>query len=61
MICTPHNYYSGEQIEKNEMGEAGSTIGERRITYRILVGKPEGKRGIYAENSKTHMARLQNQ
>jgi hypothetical protein len=20
MICTPHQYYSGDQIEKNEMG-----------------------------------------
>jgi hypothetical protein len=26
------------------MSEACSTYGERRVTYRILMGKPEGKR-----------------
>jgi hypothetical protein len=31
------------QIEKNEMGEACSTYGERRGLYRVLVGNPEGK------------------
>jgi hypothetical protein len=32
-------YYSGNQIEKNEMGGACSTYGEKRCTYRILVGR----------------------
>jgi hypothetical protein len=29
---------------KDEMGRACSTNGEKRNAYRILVGKPEGKR-----------------
>ena len=32
------------QIEKNEAGEMCSTYGESRGAYRVLVGKPEGKR-----------------
>jgi hypothetical protein len=39
MICTPQN-------EKNEMGEVCSTYGESRGAYRVLVGKPEGKRPL---------------
>jgi hypothetical protein len=36
-------YYSGDQIEKNEMvGENVARMGERRGAYRVLVGKPEG-------------------
>jgi hypothetical protein len=35
-------YYSGDKNEKNEMDGARSTYGERRGTYRVLVGKPEG-------------------
>ena len=27
VICTPHQYYSGDEIEKNEMGGARSTYG----------------------------------
>jgi len=36
----------GAQIEKNEMGGACSTYGESRGVYRVLVGKPEGKRPL---------------
>jgi hypothetical protein len=32
------------KIEKNEMGGPGSADGEERGVYRVLVGKPEGKR-----------------
>jgi len=39
MICT-------SQIEKNEMGKVYSTYGESRVEYRVLVGKPEGKRPL---------------
>jgi hypothetical protein len=31
-------------MEKNEMG--GTFMGERRGVYRVLVGKPEGKRPL---------------
>ena len=34
------------KIEKNEMGGACSTNGERRGLYRVFVGKPEGKRPL---------------
>jgi hypothetical protein len=34
------------QIEKNKMGRACSAYGERRGVYRVLVGKPEGKRPL---------------
>jgi len=37
---------SGDKIEKNEMGGACSTYGERRGVYRILAGKHEGKRPL---------------
>ena len=32
------NFFSGEQIEKNEMGGACSKYGENRGVYRVLVG-----------------------
>jgi hypothetical protein len=37
--------YNG-QVKEDEMGEACSTNGEKRNAYRILVGKPEGKRPL---------------
>jgi hypothetical protein len=37
-------YYWGDQIEKNVMGVACSTHGGEKGVYRVLVGKPEGKR-----------------
>jgi hypothetical protein len=36
----------GDQIEKNEMGGACSTMGETRGVYTVLVGKPMGKRPL---------------
>jgi hypothetical protein len=36
---------SGVQIEKNWMGGACSTYGRTGV-YRVLVGKPEGKRPL---------------
>ena len=36
----------GDKIEKNEIGKACSAYGERRGVYRVLVGKPEGKRPL---------------
>jgi hypothetical protein len=34
------------KIERIEMGGACSTYGEGRDVYRVLVGKPEGKRQL---------------
>jgi hypothetical protein len=34
------------QIEKNEMGGACSRYGEKRGAYRVLMGRPEGKRPL---------------
>ena len=34
----------GDKIKKNEMGVA--RMGEERGVYRVLVGKPEGKRPL---------------
>jgi hypothetical protein len=33
-----------DQIKEDEMGEAHGTHGRMRDAYKILVGKPEGKR-----------------
>jgi hypothetical protein len=35
----------GYKIE-NEMEGVSSTYGERTVVYRVLVGKPEGKRPL---------------
>ena len=39
IICAPQQYYSGNHIEKSEMGGACSIYGERRSVYSVLVGK----------------------
>jgi len=41
-----NQYNLGNQIEKNDIGGACSTYGERRGVYTVLVGKPKGKRPI---------------
>ena len=45
MTCACY-YFAGDKIEKNEMGEACNAYGEGRGVYRVLVGKPEGKRPL---------------
>jgi hypothetical protein len=40
------NINSGDQIKKNEVGGACSTCWEGRGAYRILVGRPEGRRPL---------------
>jgi hypothetical protein len=50
-MSTLHEYddliiYCVGYLQKNEMGGASSTYGERRDAYRVLVGKPEGKRSL---------------
>jgi hypothetical protein len=39
-------YHSGGQVKKTEMGWTCGTYGERRVAYRALVGKPEGRRPL---------------
>ena len=46
MICTPHQCYSCDQIEKNEMGGACSAYGGEGRCLQGLVRKSEGKRPL---------------
>jgi hypothetical protein len=39
-------YCAGDKIEKNEVDGACSAYGERRGVYRVLVGKPGGRRPL---------------
>jgi hypothetical protein len=41
MICTPQQILFRDQIKNNEMGGYVACMGERRVAYRILVGKNE--------------------
>ena len=45
MLRTLHQI-SGDEIKGNETSGACSTYGEMRGAYRVLVGKPEGKRQL---------------
>jgi hypothetical protein len=51
-------------MKNNEMGGACSTYGEGRGVYRVLVGKPEGKRPLgrprrrWEDNIKTDLQEL---
>ena len=36
----------GDQIQKNDIGRAHNKYEERRGAYRVLVGKPKGKRAL---------------
>jgi hypothetical protein len=45
----PHNeklHNFNDQVKVDEMGKACSWNGENRNAYRILAGKPEGKRPL---------------
>jgi hypothetical protein len=46
MICILTHYCAGDKIEKNEMDEHVASMEEGRGVYRVLVGKPEGKRRL---------------
>jgi len=47
MICVLTQYCSGDKIETIEIGvEHVVHIGERKGGYRVLVGKPEGKKPL---------------
>jgi hypothetical protein len=45
-VLFPGGKAAADKIEKNEMGGACSTYGGGRGVYRVLVGKPEGKRPL---------------
>jgi hypothetical protein len=40
------HYCASDKNKKNEMDGACSACGEGRGVYRVLVGKPEGKRPV---------------
>ena len=46
MICAPHKTLFEQSNHKNEVSWACSISGERRGAYRVLVGKPGGKRPL---------------
>jgi hypothetical protein len=39
-------YYEGGQINEGEIGGTLSRHGEMRNSYKIIIGKPEGKRPL---------------
>jgi hypothetical protein len=41
-----HNLYSSPNIIRMRWAENVARLGETRYAYRILVGKPEGKRPV---------------
>ena len=43
MICTPHQYYLGNQIKKNEIGGACSTCGGDERCLQGFSGETGGK------------------
>jgi hypothetical protein len=45
-LSSSPKYFSGNQIQKNEMGRARGTYGERTGLYRVLVGKPKRNRPL---------------
>jgi len=54
-------YFAGDKIEKNEMGWACGAYGLGEGVYRVLVGKPEGKRLLrrrWVDNIRTDLQEL---
>jgi hypothetical protein len=43
MICTPHPVFSGDKIEKNEMGGAYSMYGGEEKCMQDFGGETSGK------------------
>ena len=46
MFVLLNKYSSGDKTEKIEMAGNAACMGDRRGVYRVLVGKPEGKRPL---------------
>jgi hypothetical protein len=41
-----HSQYSSSNMKEDEVGGTCGTLGEGRGVYKVLVGKPEGKRPL---------------
>jgi hypothetical protein len=66
-----HNLYTSPSIiriirvKEDEMGRASSTNGEKKNTYTILLGKPEGKRPLerprrkWVDNIKIYLREIE--
>jgi hypothetical protein len=52
MISPPPKMYSGDEIKVDEMGGTCGTCGGDENAYRVLVGKPEGKRPLGRSRSR---------
>jgi hypothetical protein len=54
-------YYSNDQIKMNEMAGHVARMGDRRGSYGVLMGRPEGKRPLgrprqrWEDNIKTDL------
>jgi hypothetical protein len=46
VICNHPQISLGDQVKANEVGRACGTHRKERKMYRVLVGKPEGKRPL---------------
>jgi hypothetical protein len=46
MICTPPNIILVTKSRRMRWAVHVACVGERRDAYRVLVGKPEGKRSL---------------
>jgi hypothetical protein len=44
--CTHAKYYYADKVNENEVGRTCGTRERRYKVYKILVGKPEGKRPL---------------
>jgi hypothetical protein len=61
LYCSPNIV---RLIKSRRISMACSTYGERRVVYRVLVGKPEGKRPLgrprccWEDNIKTDLQKL---
>jgi hypothetical protein len=45
-ICISHPVSFGDKIEKNVIGGACSTCGDGQGLFKVLMGKPKGKRSF---------------
>jgi hypothetical protein len=46
IISVLTKYFASDQVSKNEMGGTCARMRRRRGAYRILAGKPKGKRPL---------------